>query len=124
LLGLEGIKKLRILSLKEIQLESAVKWFNTYGMLAFFGSRLIPVFGALISFPAGMVRLQVAKFLMYTGLGCLLWNTVLSYAGFYAGKNWPETVAIIRPLSITAIATIPTVLIVYYALTKRKRKRV
>jgi membrane protein DedA with SNARE-associated domain len=122
LLGLEGIKKLKILSIKESQLESVVKWFDNFGTLAVFGSRLVPVFRTLISFPAGIVRMPVAKFLLYTGVGCLLWNTTLTYAGFYAGIHWSETVAVIRPLSITAIATIPTVLIVYYALTKRRHK--
>jgi len=122
LLGLEGVKKLRILSVKESQLESVVKWFDAYGTLAVFGSRLIPVFRTLISFPAGVVRMRLAKFLLYTGLGCLVWNTTLAYAGFYAGIHWSEAVAIIRPLSITAIAIIPSVLIVYYALTRRRRK--
>jgi membrane protein DedA with SNARE-associated domain len=122
LLGLEGIKKLRILPMKQSQLESVAKWFDTYGPLTVFGSRLIPVFRTLISFPAGTVRMRVAKFLLYTGLGCLLWNTTLAYAGFYAGIHWTEIIAVIRPLSITAIATIPSVLIVYYALTRRKRK--
>jgi len=122
LLGLDGIKKLRILSIKESQLESVVKWFDTYGTFAVLGSRLIPVFRTLVSFPAGVVRMRVAKFLLYTGLGCLLWNTTLAYAGFYAGTHWSETVAIIRPLSITAIATVSSVLIVYYALTKSRRK--
>jgi membrane protein DedA with SNARE-associated domain len=81
-------------------------------MLAVLGSRLLPVFRTLISFSAGIVRMRVAEFLLYTGLGCLLWNTTLAYAGFYAGIHWSETVAIIRPLSIAAIVTIPTVLIV------------
>jgi membrane protein DedA with SNARE-associated domain len=122
LLGLEGVRKLRVFSIKESQLKSVVKWFDTYGALAVFGSRLIPVFRTLISFPAGIVRMPTAKFLLYTGLGCLLWNAILTYAGFYAGIHWSETVAIMRPLSIIAIAAIPSALIAYHALTKRRHR--
>ncbi len=122
LLGLEGIKRLKYLPIRKGQLESAVKWFASYGSVAVFVSRLIPGFRTLISFPAGIVRMSIAKFLFYTALGCLLWNTILACAGFYAGTHWQETVSIIRYISIAAILTIPLALILYYALIKRRRE--
>jgi membrane protein DedA with SNARE-associated domain len=121
-LGLEGIKRLRYLPIREKQLQSAVKWFDTYGQLAVFGSRLVPVFRTLISFPAGIVRMPKSRFLSLTVLGCLLWNTILTYAGFYAGVHWEEILSIIRPLSIAAVIAIPAVLILYYALTKMRQR--
>jgi membrane protein DedA with SNARE-associated domain len=123
LLGLEGIKKLRYLSIRDPQLESAVKWFNTYGSLAVLGSRLIPGFRTLISFPAGIVRMKMTKFLSYTVFGCALWNTTLAFAGFYAGVYWQETITMIRYLTIIAIITIPLVLILYYLVLKPRHKR-
>jgi len=123
LLGLEGIKKLRYLPVKDSQLDSAVKWFNSYGSLAVLGSRLIPGFRTLISFPAGIVRMNVTKFLLCTAFGCVLWNTTLAFTGFYAGVHWQEALIIIRYLTITAIIITPSILILYYAVFKPRLKR-
>jgi membrane protein DedA with SNARE-associated domain len=123
LLGLERIKKLRYVPIKDSQLESAVKWFNSYGSLAVLGSRLIPGFRTLISFPAGIVRMNMTKFLLCTAFGCILWNTTLAFAGFYAGVYWQEALTTIRYLTITAIIIIPSVLILYYAVFKPRHRR-
>jgi membrane protein DedA with SNARE-associated domain len=123
LLGLEGVKKLRYLPIRDSQLEAAVKWFHTYGSIAILGSRLIPGFRTLISFPAGIVRMNMTKFLLFTAFGCILWNTTLTLAGFYAGVHWQEALIIIRYLTIVAIITIPLILILYYVAFRPSRKR-
>ena len=55
-----------------------------------FVGRLIPAVRTLISFPAGAVRMPMAKFLAYTVAGCLLWNSLLIYVGYYLGSKWDE----------------------------------
>jgi membrane protein DedA with SNARE-associated domain len=122
-LGLEGVKRVKYLPVKREHLESAVKWFDKYGAFAVFGSRLIPGFRTLISFPAGMMRMRMAKFLALTGLGCLLWDTILAYAGFYAGSHWQTTISAVRYLTIAAIIAVPAAFIVWYVVNKRRRKR-
>jgi membrane protein DedA with SNARE-associated domain len=122
-LGFEGVKRVKHLPVKREHLESAVNWFNKYGALTVFGSRLIPGFRTLISFPAGMMRMRMAKFLALTGLGCLLWDTILAYAGFYAGVHWQTTISAVRYLTIAAIIAVPAAFIVWYLMNKRRRKR-
>ena len=51
-----------------------------------FVGRLIPVVRTLISFPAGAVRMPLAKFISYTLAGCILWNSLLIYVGYYLGS--------------------------------------
>jgi membrane protein DedA with SNARE-associated domain len=122
-LGLEGVKRLKYLPVKREHLESAVIWFNKYGALAVFGSRLIPGFRTLVSFPAGILRMRMAKFLALTGLGCLFWDTILVFAGFYAGIHWQTTISVLRYLSIVAIIAIPAAFVAWYVVNKHRRKR-
>jgi membrane protein DedA with SNARE-associated domain len=69
----------------------AEKWFDRYGELAVFVSRCLPVVRTFISFPAGTARMNFAKFVLYTLLGCVPWVFALTYLGYTLGKNW-ETI--------------------------------
>jgi membrane protein DedA with SNARE-associated domain len=69
----------------------AEKWFDRYGELAVFVSRCLPVIRTFISFPAGTARMNFAKFVLYTLLGCVPWVFALTYLGYTLGKNW-ETI--------------------------------
>lgn len=66
------------------------QWFNQYGPLAVFLTRMIPGARTLISFPAGAARMSMPKFLIFTALGCFLWSAILIYLGFYLGSHWLE----------------------------------
>jgi membrane protein DedA with SNARE-associated domain len=63
-------------------------WFARHGAKAVFFGRMIPIFRSLISIPAGVERMPVARFLLYTALGSLIWNTVFVMAGYLLGENW------------------------------------
>ena len=69
-------------------IETADRWFAKYGDAAIFFSRLLPVVRTFISFPAGVVRMNFVKFLIYTALGSFPWTLGLIYAGKLAGDNW------------------------------------
>jgi membrane protein DedA with SNARE-associated domain len=69
----------------------AEKWFDRYGELAVFVSRCLPVVRTFISFPAGTARMNFAKFVLYTLLGCVPWVFALTYLGYTLGENW-ETI--------------------------------
>ena len=51
-------------------------------------ARVVPVFRSLISIPAGMSRMPLGRFLIFTALGAGAWNTSLIGAGFLLGANW------------------------------------
>lgn len=69
-----------------------VEWvfnqFYKYGERLVFLGRLIPVVRTFISFPAGVTKMKFGKFSIYTFLGSLLWNILLTYTGYLMGDNW------------------------------------
>jgi membrane protein DedA with SNARE-associated domain len=69
-------------------LELADRFFARYGDWAVFIARLLPVIRTFIAFPAGVSRMNVARFHLYTFLGSLPWCLVLAYAGFKLGERW------------------------------------
>lgn len=62
--------------------------FDKYGKGVVFFGKLIPMIRTLISFPAGVAKMQFARFSMYTLFGSLTWNILLTYAGYQLGDHW------------------------------------
>ena len=71
----------KALRLKPEDIEKANKWFETKGQKTVFICRFIPIVRSLISVPAGMSKMGVPRFLVYTILGSTIWNTVLVSLG-------------------------------------------
>jgi membrane protein DedA with SNARE-associated domain len=72
----------------EREIEKAEKWFEKYGSIAVFTGRMIPGVREIISIPAGVARMNFAKFVVYTFTGSLLWCIILTLAGYYLGEAW------------------------------------
>ena len=69
-------------------LDVADRWFARYGDWAIFFSRLLPVVRTFISFPAGVARMNVPRFILYTLVGSFPWCLGLAYIGMKLGQNW------------------------------------
>ena len=108
--------------LSQDQLSVASHWFYKYGSIMVFLGRLVPGFRTFISFPAGAVRMSIAKFVAFTAVGCLIWNTILVYVGYYLGSNWVAVAAVSHDL-ILAIIILAAIGIVAYLLIRRKRQK-
>lgn len=92
-LGLYGGKPIiqkfgKYLLLDEHHLELTEKFFGKHGEKAVFISRFIPIVRHLISIPAGIGKMNVPKFLIYTTVGACAWNMILTYIGFVLRNNW------------------------------------
>ena len=70
------------------EMDIADRWFAKYGEAAVFFSRMLPVVRTFISFPAGVSRMNFARFIIYSTLGALPWSLALIYAGKLLGDNW------------------------------------
>lgn len=72
----------------EDKLDLADDIFNKYGAATVFVGRILPVIRTFISLPAGIARMDIKKFTLYTALGCLPWTLILAYLGVILGQNW------------------------------------
>lgn len=78
----------KYLLLNEHHLEQTKAFFDRYGEKTIFVSRFIPIVRHFISIPAGVGRMNITKFLIYTAVGAALWNTFLAYVGYQLGSRW------------------------------------
>jgi len=72
------------------ELEVADWFFDRWGSAAVFFSRLLPVVRTFIAFPAGVARMRILPFTIYTLIGSYLWCLILAYAGMKLGQHWNE----------------------------------
>jgi membrane protein DedA with SNARE-associated domain len=70
------------------ELERTDRFFERYGVAAVFFGRLLPVVRTFIAFPAGLARMPMLKFQIYTFLGSWPWCFALAYIGSLLGKRW------------------------------------
>ena len=115
----------KVLRLKASDIEKADKWFDTKGNKTVFFCRFIPIVRSLISIPAGMSEMPMQKFLIYTILGSLIWNTVLIIVGSIVGDKWETIVGYLDNFSnvILIILVIIFVVAMYYWFVIRKKKQ-
>jgi membrane protein DedA with SNARE-associated domain len=71
-------------------LDLADRWFARYGEVIVFASRLLPVVRTFIAFPAGVARMNLTRFTVYTFLGSLPWCLGLAYVGQLLGEQWDK----------------------------------
>jgi membrane protein DedA with SNARE-associated domain len=79
----------RYLLLNVHHLEWTEQFFLRHGGKTIFISRFIPVVRHLISIPAGLARMPLIPFILYTTVGATMWNMFLTYLGFRLKQNWP-----------------------------------
>jgi membrane protein DedA with SNARE-associated domain len=78
----------RFFLLKETDLDRSEEWFNRHSGKAVLIGRLVPVVRSLISLPAGITRMPLGVFILYTAIGSAIWNGLLVGAGWTLGNRW------------------------------------
>ncbi|WP_201582776.1 DedA family protein [Psychrobacter jeotgali] len=78
---------------------SANEWFDKHGKKAVFFGRMVPGVRSLISIPAGMNKMSLLPFLVFTALGSSIWTAILTLAGFYLGENYNAIESVLAPYS-------------------------
>ena len=67
----------------EAKVQNAEKYFDKHGAVSTFVGRLVPAVRQLISIPAGLARMGLGRFVLYTSLGAGVWNAILAVLGYY-----------------------------------------
>ncbi len=78
----------RLVLISHHDLDLADRWFDRFGEVIVFASRLLPVIRTFIAFPAGVARMNLKKFVVYTFIGSLPWCLGLAYVGQKLGEQW------------------------------------
>ena len=103
----------RFLLIRPHEIEWAERFFVRYGPATAFFSRLLPVVRTFISFPAGVARMPLGKFILYSTLGALPWSFLLVFAGEQLGARWVDIRHALEPFDL-AIAIGVVVLVALF----------
>ena len=117
-LGREIILKYgKYLLLKKSHLDWAESFFEKHGNKTIFATRLLPGIRTYISLPAGIAKMDLKKFSLYTIVGCTIWSAMLTYVGVALGEEWTK----IRQYSeYIDVAVIIGIIIVIIIIVKKK----
>lgn len=108
-------------------LDKTQAYFLRHGEISTFVGRLLPVIRHLISIPAGLARMNLPKFMLFTGLGAGIWCGVLTYIGWFVGKHETELrntayEALAHDVLLKYVLPALVVLVVFYILWHRRRR--
>ncbi|MFI1191207.1 DedA family protein [Streptomyces californicus] len=102
----------RLPLVKVSDLEKTERWFQKHGMKAIFFGRMIPIFRSLISVPAGVERMPLPTFVLFTALGSFIWNFILVMAGYLLGDQWDLVERYVGALSKVVLVLVLVALVV------------
>lgn len=114
----------RLLHFKHGDVMLARDKFVTRGESSILIGRCIPIVRSLVSIPAGMARMAMPKFLFFTTIGTLVWNTLLVYLGAAAGESWERIAGYFDTFStIVLVLLIAVILLLAYLFYKKRIAR-
>ncbi|GGV42320.1 hypothetical protein GCM10010182_78780 [Actinomadura cremea] len=124
-IGRDRIRRLvaRLPLVKIEDLDRTEAWFAKHGAKAVFFGRMIPIFRSLISIPAGVERMPLSKFLLYTTLGSALWNTIFVMAGYGLGDQWHKVEEYVGIYSKGVLAVVAVALVAFIAFRVIKSRK-
>lgn len=107
--------------IKARTLDKLETFFAKHGEVSTFAGRLIPGIRQLISLPAGLARMNIAKFSFYTALGAGIWVIVLVALGYVLGSNEELISQYLKSATLIALLSVALIAIVYVFIGKRRK---
>ena len=108
--------------LTHTDIKKAHNWILKYGDITIFISRILPIVRTFISFPAGALKMNLKKFMIFTTIGSLIWTTLLALLGLYFGSNWIVISKYINSFSLPILILIIIGIIAYVYIHIKKFK--
>jgi membrane protein DedA with SNARE-associated domain len=103
----------RYLFISAADIDRGDRFFQRYGTWAVFFGRMVPLVRSFISIPAGIARMDIRVFTIYTFAGSTIWAGLLAAAGFMLGENWEDLRAWMGPADIV-VAIVLGLFVVWY----------
>lgn len=97
-------------------------FFDKHGHISTFTGRLIPGIRQLISIPAGLARMNLKVFTLFTALGAGIWALILTMLGYFIGQNQELIHEYLHEITIGTLITVAVAIGVYYFYQKNSRK--
>jgi len=91
------LRYLKYVKVNEKKLVRVEIWFEKYGDKAVFLGRMVPVMREMISVPAGLLKMKIPKFILYTFAGSCVWSTATILSGYYFGEAIGLTSDVVIP---------------------------
>jgi membrane protein DedA with SNARE-associated domain len=87
---LEVLDQNRFIHINRSHLETADRWFQRHGSATVFFARMLPIIRTFISLPAGVARMPLGRFVLFTTAGCIPWVLMLAIIGREVGDRWDQ----------------------------------
>jgi len=98
------------------------EYFKVHGEITTFVGRLLPAVRQYISFPAGLARMNMPKFIFFTSLGAGIWVVILAVLGYFVGNNLELIKSNLHPITVITLCVLTVVVAVYIYWHKKRRK--
>jgi membrane protein DedA with SNARE-associated domain len=106
----------------EHEYDRSERWFRNHGELMVFASRVLPIVRTFISLPAGVAKMNITRFIVYTTVGSFIWTFILTKIGVTLGANWQSLEGYFRKFDVVIVVAC-VALIAWYISRKVKHVR-
>jgi membrane protein DedA with SNARE-associated domain len=103
----------RYLLVTERDFNRSLDFFERYSESIVFLGRFIPLIRSLISIPAGINRMPMSRFVLFTALGSGLWNGLMSYIGVILGENWTKLLVFVKQYELFMLTALVVVAVLF-----------
>lgn len=102
-------------------IKSSIWWINKYGKVSVMLARVVPVARTIISIPAGISKMNIWVFILYSSIGISVWNLVLIYLGYILGDNLSQIAHLVKNYSLIVVLLLAVAVLMYYRKIRKQK---
>jgi len=110
----------KFLLIKKSHINASEQWFKKYGTGVIFTARFVPVIRHAISIPAGIAKMPISIFIIYTVTAMVPWTVLFLLLGIQLGEHWRDIKQFAKPMLLPIIIIAFLSIIIYFIYKKRK----